>query len=104
MVSRRSARRCSRVDQRPAAREPDRGLRGGVAASDHPDPGTGAQQRLGRPGAVEDGDPLVLVEPLHREPAVLGPGRDHDHARGYLVTALEADAIAAVGRTERSAR
>ena len=41
-------------DERAAAREPDGGLAGGVAAADDRDPGRAAELRLGRPGRVED--------------------------------------------------
>ena len=48
--------------ERAAAREPDRGLAGGVAAADHADARGAAELRLGRPGGVEDAQALVLGE------------------------------------------
>ena len=68
-------------DQRAAAGEPDRRLRGRVAAADHAHPLAAAELRLGRAGGVEDADPLVVVEVVDRQAAVFGAGREQ-HRRG----------------------
>ena len=87
-------------DERAAAGEPDGGLAGGVAAADDRDALSRAELGLGRPGGVEDRQPLELREAVDREPAVLGARCEQDGAGGDLLVVLEADEVAAVSRFE----
>ena len=68
-------------DEGAAAGQPDGGLRGRVAAADHADPLGAAELRLGRPGGVEDADPLVAVEVVDRQAAVFGAGGEQHRPR-----------------------
>ena len=82
--------------QRAAAREPDGGLTGGVAAADHGDSLGAAEPRLGWAGGVEDAHALVLGESLNRKAPVLRARRKHDRARGDLVIVFEPDEVTSV--------
>ena len=85
-------------DQGAAAGEPDRRLRGRVAAADDPDALGAAEPRLGRAGGVEDADPLVVGQSLDRQAAVFGAGREQHRPRRDFVALLEVDDLAvAVG-------
>ena len=75
-------------DERAAAREPDGGLAGRVASTNHGDTFGAAELRLGRPGGVEDAHALVSGEPLNRQAAVLRASRERDCKRGDLVVVL----------------
>jgi hypothetical protein len=68
-------------DERAAAREPDGGLAGRVASTNHGDTFGAAELRLGRPGGVEDAHALVSGEPLNRQAAVLRASRERDCKR-----------------------
>ena len=87
--------------ERAAAREPDGGLAGRVAAAHDADARGAAELRLRRPGGVEDAQPLVVGETVDREPPVLGAGREHHGARGDLVVVLEPHDVAPVAGLER---
>src|SRR5438132_8681863 len=76
-------------DEGAAARQPHGRLSRGVAAPDHADALSGAQLALGCPRRVEDADPLVALEPVHRQAPVFGPGGEQHGTRGNFVTALE---------------
>ena len=71
-------------DERAAAGEPDGGLAGRVAAADDADARGAAELRLGRPGGVEDADPLVLREAVDRQAPVFGAGREQHRARAAI--------------------
>ena len=88
-------------DQGAAAGQPDRGLGGRVAAADDADPLGAAELGLGRAGGVEDADPLVLLEPVDRQPPVFGAGREQHRAGRDLVAVLEPDEVAVVAGLER---
>ena len=75
-------------DERAAAREPDGGLAGRVASTNHGDTFGAAELRLGRPGGVEHAHPLVVGEPVDGEAAVLRASRERDCKRGDLVVVL----------------
>ena len=101
MVSRRSARRWRSVDERAPAREPHRGLGGGVATADHRNPRAGAELRLGGAGGVEDRHPFELRKAVDRQSPVLGARREQDGTRGDLPALLELHEVTAVPRFER---
>ena len=87
--------------ERAAARQPDGGLPGRVAAADHADPGGAAALGLGRAGRVEDADSLVRLEVVDRQPAVVGAGGEDDRAGRDLVVVLETDDVPVGARLER---
>ena len=87
--------------QGATARQPNGSLGGGVAAADDRDPLGTAELRLGRARRVEHADPLVLGEPVDRQPPVLGPGREHHRARVDLVAALELHDVTVLARLQR---
>ena len=78
--------------------------RGRVAAADDADPLGAAELRLGRPGGVEDAEPLVVVEVVDRQAPVFGAGREQHRAGGDLVAVLEPDQVALVAGLERRGR
>lgn len=86
--------------QGAAAGEPDRCLRGRVAAAHDAHALSGADLRLRRTGRVEDAGPLEMVEVGNRQAAVLGAGREHDRVRRDLDAALEAHGVALVAGLE----
>ena len=90
-------------DEGAAAGQPDRRLGGRVAAADDADPLGAAELRLGRPGGVEDADPLVLVEVVDRQAPVFGAGREHDRPGADLEVALEPDEVALARRARARA-
>ena len=87
--------------ERAAARQPDRGLGGRVAAADDRDAGRAAALGLGRAGGVEDADALVGLEVGDRQAAVLGAGGQHDGARRDLLPAVEPHDVAVAAGLER---
>ena len=88
-------------DEGAAAGQPDRRLRGRVAAADDADPLAAAELPLGRAGGVEDADPLVVVEVVDRQAPVFGAGREQHRAGDDLVAFLEPDQVALLARLER---
>jgi hypothetical protein len=88
-------------DERAAAREPDGGLAGRVASTNHGDTFGAAELRLGRPGGVEDAHALVFGERLNRQAAVLRAGRQRDCQRGDLAVVLQSQDVASVSSFER---
>ena len=87
-------------DERAASREPDRCLAGGVAAADDRDPCAGALPGLGRPGGVVDRQAFEFVQPVDREPPVLGARREQHRARCDLAVVLEPEDVPTVPRFE----
>src|ERR687892_1787789 len=85
-------------DERPAPREPDGGLAGGVASADHGDPFGAAELCLGWAGGVESAHALVLRESLNRKAPVLRTGREQDCPRGDLAILLQSQEVASVSR------
>ena len=80
--------------ERASVRQPDRRLRGGVAAADDGDAGGAALLRLLRAGSVEDADALVGVGVGDGQPAVVGACGEDDGACAHLVSVLEPDEVA----------
>ena len=87
--------------QRAAAREPDRGLAGGVGASDDGDARGAAEAGLGRASRVERAQPFEVRQPLDGKASVLRAGCEENRACGDLVTFLEPDEVASIARLER---
>ena len=90
--------------QRAAARQPDRGLPGGVPAADDADARGAADLRLGRPGGVEDADSLVVGEALDRQPPVLRAGREQHVAATISLPSSSVDDVAPVDGSSDTAR
>ena len=84
-----------------AACEPDRGLPGGVAATDHGDAGGAAEPGLGRAGCVEHGHPFELREAVDGQAPVLRAGGEKDGASLDAVAALEADDVTGASGLQR---
>ncbi len=98
-------------DEGAAPGQPDRGLRGRVAAADHPDLVRRAELALQRTGGVEDADALVVLEPRDGQAPVFGAGGKQHRAGADLDPVFEPDRVplgsggerlGAVGRREPS--
>src|ERR1700683_1703751 len=81
------------MDVRRRLREVDRGLAGGIAATDDDDLIVAAELRFDRSRAVVDAETIEPGDIVEREPAVFGARRDDDDAGGDAGAGVRLDDV-----------